>query len=46
MPLGKVYYDSKHAKGLSSIEKLVMAGKSNKSDVKEWFFGSENVHFA
>ena len=36
MSLGKVYYDTKHSAGLSSVSKLVKASKIKIKDVEEW----------
>ena len=41
MSLGKVYYNTKHAAGFSSVAKLVKAGRSNKRYVEEWLSGQE-----
>ena len=41
MPLGKVYYDPKHAAGFGSAEKLVKARKHKKRDVEKWLAGQK-----
>jgi transposase InsO family protein len=38
---GKIYYDPKHAAGFSSAAKLVIAAKSNNTNVEEWLQGQD-----